>query len=334
MGISTLVAPSAVMRSQHNLESSQRLGLAPTLDFPPPLGSAPTLGLSPSLGSASTLGPASTMDSSALTPPRPNATLDALMGAAPAIHGIAAGSATREAEQSAEVHWPPPLVLPDILEETVEVPDAYRCPITLTLMREPAITYEGLTYDRPAILRWIEQRKKDPKTAKKLKANHLIPNLILRECMQSWIDKQLHEIGASHLRSVVLSTSASCNLSFTQEADMDPQQSDWAVMKPHVLSLIFQAQHNALDNCAAACVCIDWRDAVQTTPISMLHLHARHAHHHKHWSKFLQSRLSLRSLKLTSSVRQTTVDDTEDLKARGKSCFLHLPNDCDTLFVA
>ncbi|DBB12613.1 TPA: hypothetical protein ACH3X3_005399 [Trebouxia sp. C0006] len=273
MGISTLVAPSAVMRSQHNLESSQRLGLAPTLDFPPPLGSAPTLGLSPSLGSASTLGPASTMDSSALTPPRPNATLDALMGArlssraivnpraamhpraqlllnsisqmnlpsslstdssgrqqasavhqqpeqqgspvrlqpgqqgihqlthlwrsgaAPAIHGIAAGSATREAEQSAEVHWPPPLVLPDILEETVEVPDAYRCPITLTLMREPAITYEGLTYDRPAILRWIEQRKKDPKTAKKLKANHLIPNLILRECMQSWIDKQLHEIG-------------------------------------------------------------------------------------------------------------------------------------------
>ena len=49
----------------------------------------------------------------------------------------------REAEQSAEVHWPPPLVLPDILEETVEVPDAYRCPITLTLMREPAITRGG-----------------------------------------------------------------------------------------------------------------------------------------------------------------------------------------------
>jgi len=114
---------------------------------------------------------------------------------------------------------------------------------------------------------------------------------------------------------------------------MDPQQSDWAVMKPHVLSLILQAQHNALDNCAAARVCINWRDAVQSTPISMLHLHARHGHHHKHWSKFLQSRLSFRCLKLTSSVRQTTVEDTEDLKARGKSCFLHLPRECDTLFV-
>ncbi len=49
----------------------------------------------------------------------------------------------RETEQSAEVHWPPALVVPDILEETVEVPDAYRCPITLTLMQESAITHEG-----------------------------------------------------------------------------------------------------------------------------------------------------------------------------------------------
>lgn len=47
----------------------------------------------------------------------------------------------------------------------------------------------------------------------------------------------------------------------------------------------------------------------------------------------MRSRLSFRCLKLTSSVRQTTADDTEDLKARGKSCFLHLPKDRDTLFV-
>ncbi len=49
----------------------------------------------------------------------------------------------REPEQNVEVHWPPPLVVPDILEETVEVPDAFKCPITLTLMREPATTREG-----------------------------------------------------------------------------------------------------------------------------------------------------------------------------------------------
>ncbi|DBA91695.1 TPA: hypothetical protein ACH3X1_003295 [Trebouxia sp. C0004] len=100
-----------------------------------------------------------------------------------------------ETEQHAEMHWPPPLVVPDILEQTVEVPDAFKCPITLTYMREPASTREGLTYDRPAILRWIEQQNRDPKTAKKLRANHLSPNFSLRTAMQSWIDMQLHELG-------------------------------------------------------------------------------------------------------------------------------------------
>ncbi len=60
-------------------------------------------------------------------------------------------------------------------------------------MGEAGVCNVGLTYDRPAILRWIEQRKRDPKTANKLKPNHLIPNFSLRESMQSWIDKQLHE---------------------------------------------------------------------------------------------------------------------------------------------
>lgn len=87
------------------------------------------------------------------------------------------------------------LLVRHILEETVEVPNAFKCPITLTVMREPAVTHEGLTYDWPAILGWTEQLKRDPKTAKKLKANHLNPNYSLRESMQTWIDMQLHEIG-------------------------------------------------------------------------------------------------------------------------------------------
>lgn len=133
----------------------------------------------------------------------------------------------RETEQSTQVLWPPPLVVPDILEETVEVPDAFKCPITLTFMREPATTREGtplvgtscdlaerlwqcsysaamceagvcnagLTYDHPAIMRWIEQRNKDPRTAKTLRAKHLSPNFSLRTAMQTWIDMQLHELG-------------------------------------------------------------------------------------------------------------------------------------------
>ncbi len=62
-------------------------------------------------------------------------------------------------------------------------------------MCEAGVCNAGLTYDRPAILRWIQQRKRDPKTAKTLKANHLSPNFSLRTAMQSWIDRQLQETG-------------------------------------------------------------------------------------------------------------------------------------------
>lgn len=86
-----------------------------------------------------------------------------------------------------EVHWPPPLIVPEHLED-VEVPDSFKCPITFGIMREPATTRSGLTYDRPAIMRWIQQHRRDPTTAQKLKAHHLSPNLSLRTVIQSWID--------------------------------------------------------------------------------------------------------------------------------------------------
>ncbi|KAA6421073.1 MAG: hypothetical protein FRX49_08984 [Trebouxia sp. A1-2] len=86
-----------------------------------------------------------------------------------------------------EVHWPPPLMVPEHLEDA-EVPDSFKCPITFGIMKEPATTRSGLTYDRPAIMRWIQQHRRDPTTAQKLKAHHLSPNLSLRTVIQSWID--------------------------------------------------------------------------------------------------------------------------------------------------
>ena len=60
-----------------------------------------------------------------------------------AMHSSSMPLACKETEQSAEVHWPPALLVPHILEETVEVPNAFKCPITLTVMREAAVTREG-----------------------------------------------------------------------------------------------------------------------------------------------------------------------------------------------
>ncbi len=66
-----------------------------------------------------------------------------------------------------------------------------QCPrfVKLWVHAQPeSLLYAGLTYDRPAIMRWIQQHRRDPTTAQKLKAHHLSPNLSLRTVIQSWID--------------------------------------------------------------------------------------------------------------------------------------------------
>ncbi len=53
--------------------------------------------------------------------------------------------------EAAAVHWPPPLALPEWLEDEADtaVPEFFRCPITLCLMREPTQTPAGC--DPPAV---------------------------------------------------------------------------------------------------------------------------------------------------------------------------------------
>lgn len=50
----------------------------------------------------------------------------------------------RRDRDAALVHWPPPLVIPEELEDAeMEVPDVFKCPITLGIMTEPAQTPQG-----------------------------------------------------------------------------------------------------------------------------------------------------------------------------------------------
>ncbi|KAL0045074.1 hypothetical protein WJX82_007373 [Trebouxia sp. C0006] len=51
----------------------------------------------------------------------------------------------------------------------------------------------------------------------------------------------------------------------------------WEQLPFDVLKLIFEIQANALDNCAAACTCKAWRDAVHSSQIHELRLHATSA---------------------------------------------------------
>uniref|UniRef100_A0A2N9IWR3 RING-type E3 ubiquitin transferase n=1 Tax=Fagus sylvatica TaxID=28930 RepID=A0A2N9IWR3_FAGSY len=67
------------------------------------------------------------------------------------------------------------------------IPDEFRCPITLDLMRDPVIVASGHTYDRNSIARWINSGHYTcPKSGQKLLHMALIPNYALKCLIQQW----------------------------------------------------------------------------------------------------------------------------------------------------
>ncbi|WVY91455.1 hypothetical protein V8G54_036969 [Vigna mungo] len=70
---------------------------------------------------------------------------------------------------------------------TPNVPDEFRCPITLDLMRDPVIVSSGHTYDRTSIGQWINSGHHTcPKSGQRLIHTALIPNYALKSLVQQW----------------------------------------------------------------------------------------------------------------------------------------------------
>lgn len=69
----------------------------------------------------------------------------------------------------------------------LKVPDDYRCPITALVMKDPVLTETGITYERQAIERWLDEHKNDPKTMQ-LVSNKLVPNVVLRNMIDEWCE--------------------------------------------------------------------------------------------------------------------------------------------------
>lgn len=55
------------------------------------------------------------------------------------------------------------------------------CPITYKLMKEPVITPQGISFERAAIVSWIERHGNNPITLEELSVADLVPNLALRD---------------------------------------------------------------------------------------------------------------------------------------------------------
>ncbi|CAH1438780.1 unnamed protein product [Lactuca virosa] len=72
----------------------------------------------------------------------------------------------------------------------INIPDEYRCPISLDLMRDPVIVASGHTYDRVSIAQWINSGHHTcPKSGKRLIHMALIPNYALKSLIHQYCDE-------------------------------------------------------------------------------------------------------------------------------------------------
>ncbi|KAG6491114.1 U-box domain-containing protein 12-like [Zingiber officinale] len=87
------------------------------------------------------------------------------------------GSASIETTASFAKHIPP------------VIPDDFRCPISLELMKDPVIVSTGQTYERSYIQKWLESGHKTcPKTQQPLTHSTLTPNFVLKSLIAQWCD--------------------------------------------------------------------------------------------------------------------------------------------------
>ncbi|KAL3530738.1 hypothetical protein ACH5RR_010060 [Cinchona calisaya] len=69
------------------------------------------------------------------------------------------------------------------------IPDDFRCPISLELMKDPVIVSTGQTYERSCIEKWLEAGHGTcPKTQQPLTSSALTPNYVLRSLIAQWCE--------------------------------------------------------------------------------------------------------------------------------------------------
>ncbi|KAF8009724.1 hypothetical protein BT93_J0651 [Corymbia citriodora subsp. variegata] len=97
------------------------------------------------------------------------------------------------------------------------LPDEFRCPISLDLMRDPVIVSSGHTYDRTSIAQWINSGHHTcPKSGQRLIHMALIPNYALKSLVHQWCQENnipLIEHPSSSLSELERSSSGQRNSS-------------------------------------------------------------------------------------------------------------------------
>lgn len=66
-------------------------------------------------------------------------------------------------------------------------PNEFECALGLSLMRDPVSTPYGHTFERARILEWLRVHAVCPITDNALRANQLVPNIALRQAIETWL---------------------------------------------------------------------------------------------------------------------------------------------------
>ncbi|KAL2334865.1 hypothetical protein Fmac_016078 [Flemingia macrophylla] len=91
----------------------------------------------------------------------------------------------------------------------VTVPNLFRCPISMDVMRSPVSLCTGVTYDRTSIQRWLDSGHDTcPATMQVLPSKDFIPNLTLHRLIRLWLlsadpPSPDHRPSADHLRALL-----------------------------------------------------------------------------------------------------------------------------------
>lgn len=71
--------------------------------------------------------------------------------------------------------------------DTVEIPEEYLCPISMDIMTDPVIASDGQTYNRPALLQWLQVRQISPLTNQPITNSGIVTNYALRAAIERWM---------------------------------------------------------------------------------------------------------------------------------------------------
>ena len=75
--------------------------------------------------------------------------------------------------------------------ETNDENEHYICPIGLTIMKDPVITPNGISFERVNIVNWLEKNNYCPITKKPLSVKDLIPNRSLKSAIDNYIKENI-----------------------------------------------------------------------------------------------------------------------------------------------